>query len=72
MNKSLRDIVRLLYNNGFRLLTVQLRHIYRIDMLELHHKDPFDRMLIAQTLAEGFVLVGCDDVFDRYGVHRLW
>jgi len=32
----------------------------------------FDRMLIAQSLAGGFVLVGCDDVFDRYGIRRLW
>jgi len=72
LHRTLADIVRLLHGNGFRLLTIRLRHIYRLETLEFHHKDPFDRMLIAQSLSGGFVLVGCDDVFDRYGVHREW
>ena len=45
LNRSLREIVRLFYQNGFRLLSVSLKHVYRLDMLEQHHKDPFDRML---------------------------
>ncbi len=36
------------------------------------HKDPFDRMLIAQALLEGLVLVSCEGLFDRFGVQRLW
>ena len=72
LHKSLADIVRSLRGNGFRLLPVRLNHVYRLDTLALHHKDPFDRMLIAQSLAGGFALVGCDEVFDQYGVRRLW
>jgi PIN domain nuclease of toxin-antitoxin system len=72
MNRSFADVIRLLHANGFRLLTIRLRHIRRLNSLELHHKDPFDRMLIAQSLAENFPLVGCDDVFDLYNVQRLW
>jgi PIN domain nuclease of toxin-antitoxin system len=37
-----------------------------------HHKDPFDRMIIAQSLLEGYDLVGRDKIFDRYGVNRIW
>ncbi len=37
-----------------------------------HHRDPFDRMLIAQSLAEGISLVSADPVFDQYGISRLW
>jgi PIN domain nuclease of toxin-antitoxin system len=37
-----------------------------------HHKDPFDRLLIAQAMAEGIPIVGADAVFDRYGVSRVW
>jgi PIN domain nuclease of toxin-antitoxin system len=72
LHRSLADIVRWLRGNGFRLLTINLNHVYRLDTLESHHNDPFDRMLIAQSLAEDFVLVGCDEVFDRYGIRRLW
>ena len=36
------------------------------------HRDPFDRMLIAQALAEGLPLISADDKFDRYGVERIW
>ena len=71
-NRSLRGAARLLRNRGFRLLPVRQKHVFRLDALELHHKDPFDRMLIAQSLAEGFALVGCDEVFDLYDVQRWW
>ena len=70
--RSLGDVVRSLHNNGFRLLTIRLNHVYHLDMLAFHHNDPFDRMLIAQSLADGFTLVGCDEIFDRYDVRRLW
>ena len=72
LHRSLTDIVRLLRSNGFRFLTIHLGHVYRLDTLASHHNDPFDRMLIAQSLASGFVLVSCDEVFDRYGIRRLW
>ena len=71
-NNSLADTALSLRSNGFHFLAIRPDHVYRLDALELHHKDPFDRMLIAQTLASDFVLVGCDEVFDRYGVRRLW
>ena len=72
MNRSFRDVVRLLHANGFRFLTIRLRHFYRLNKLELHHKDPFDRMLIAQSLAENMPLVSNEEVFDLYDVRRLW
>jgi len=36
------------------------------------HRDPFDRMLIAQALAEGIPIISADEKFDRYGVKRVW
>ena len=72
MNRSFRDVVRLLHANGFRFLTIRLRHFYRLNRLELHHKDPFDRMLIAQSLAENVPLVSNEEVFDLYDVQRFW
>jgi PIN domain nuclease of toxin-antitoxin system len=58
--------------NGFEILPVEPRHCGRLVALPFHHKDPFDRLLIAQALAEGVAVVGADAAFDAYGVQRLW
>ena len=57
---------------GFSALPVTINHGERAGNLPLHHNDPFDRMLIAQALAESLTLVSNERLFDRYGVARLW
>ena len=49
-----------------------IAHVLALDTLPAHHKDPFDRLLIAQTQIEGATLVSTDGVFARYGISRLW
>ena len=63
-----REIAR----NNFELLPISLEHAITVEGLPLHHRDPFDRMLIAQAMVEGLTTVGADAVFDQYGVARLW
>ncbi|GBF81377.1 type II toxin-antitoxin system VapC family toxin [Aphanothece sacrum] len=46
--------------------TLQIRH------LPLHHRDPFDRMLIAQAMTRSFILISRDVKFDAYSIERLW
>lgn len=58
--------------NGFILLPIQLAHIATVEGLAFHHRDPFDRLLAAQALAEAIPLVSADQAFDSYGVKRLW
>jgi len=58
--------------NGFGILPVEIRHTALLTTLPMHHRDPFDRLLIAQALAEQIPLVSADPHFDAYGVHRLW
>ena len=58
--------------NGFRLLAVSLEHVGVVAALPFHHRDPFDRLLAAQALAEDVPLVSADPVFPRYGVTRVW
>lgn len=58
--------------NGLKLLPVNPAHIYTLDQLPLHHKDPFDRLLIAQALHEKLPLVSVDKVFAAYPVQILW
>jgi PIN domain nuclease of toxin-antitoxin system len=67
-----RMLVPRLLDEGFRLLPIQVEHCRRIQTLPFHHKDPFDRMLIAQALEEKLEVIGCDEQFDAYGVRRVW
>jgi len=54
------------------ILDLKLRHVFQVHALPLHHRDPFDRMLVAQSLAEGIPVVGRDRELDTYGVDRRW
>lgn len=67
-----RFIQQQLEVNGFGLLPISLEHASRVAALPFHHRDPFDRLLAAQALAEEMPLVSADTVFPRYGVTRLW
>jgi len=60
-----------LRESGFEFLTVTLRHALAVPLLPQHHKDPFDRMLIAQAMEEGLVLITGDRVFTRYAGLRV-
>ncbi len=57
---------------GFSCLSVSFRHAQAAGQLPLLHRDPFDRMLIAQALEEDLVLVSNETMFDSYGVRRVW
>jgi PIN domain nuclease of toxin-antitoxin system len=67
-----RDVGGCIQGEGFLPLPVTVLHGQRAGALPGYHRDPFDRMLIAQALLEECVLVSNDRVFDRYGVSRLW
>lgn len=58
--------------NGIVILPITLAHITQLDQLPWHHKDPFDRLLIAQSQVEAAVLVSQDPVFRRYDCHTVW
>jgi len=58
--------------NGFQLLPIDLDDVARVATLPFHHRDPFDRLLVAQALGEELTLVSADPVFRKYGVKRVW
>ncbi|QLE56557.1 type II toxin-antitoxin system VapC family toxin [Nostoc sp. TCL26-01] len=58
--------------NNLQLLPIELSHIYALDGLPNHHRDPFDRILIAQSIVEKITLLSIDAVFDIYPVQRIW
>ena len=58
--------------NGFKVLAIEPRHTAVLTTLPFHHRDPFDRLIVAQALMESIAVVSCDTVLDAYGVERLW
>lgn len=54
--------------NNFRLLPITLSHIALVELLPFHHRDPFDRLLVAQTRIEGMTLVSRDPTIKAYGI----
>jgi PIN domain nuclease of toxin-antitoxin system len=56
----------------FVVLPVEARHTAALIAMPFHHKDPFDRLLIAQALVENIPIVSVDVALDPYGVTRLW
>jgi len=57
---------------GFHLMVISAAHGIRAGLLPGPHKDPFDRMLIAQSQAENLPIISNESVFEAYGVRRLW
>ena len=66
------DVAGSVASQGFGELTISVADAERAGRLPGPHRDPFDRMLIAQALARDLVIVSIDTAFDRYGVNRLW
>jgi PIN domain nuclease of toxin-antitoxin system len=65
-------VSREVYGNGFEVLAIQANHLDELTKLVFHHKDPFDRLIIAQALAERMLVVTRDEAFGRYPVSLLW
>ena len=66
------DIAGAIAGQGFEELAISVADAERAGRLPGPHRDPFDRMLIAQALSRDLVIVSIDTAFDRYGVNRHW
>jgi len=67
-----QDFEALIAAQGFTELPITVRHARLAGLMEIAHKDPFDRLLIAQAQAEGMVLVSNEVLFDGFAVERVW
>jgi PIN domain nuclease of toxin-antitoxin system len=61
-----------LEQNSIEILPSELEHISVVATLPFHHRDPFDRLLLAQAMVEQLPVVSADTVFDMYAIERLW
>lgn len=58
--------------NEFTILPIEPKHTSLLTTMPLHHKDPFDRLLVAQAKVENMAIISGDEMLDAYGVQRLW
>ncbi len=58
--------------NKFNLLEIKIDHINVVATLPFHHRDPFDRLLIAQSIVEQIPILSADSAFDAYPINRIW
>jgi PIN domain nuclease of toxin-antitoxin system len=73
LSDSLPDILKTQQvENNLQILTINLKHIWSLENLPNHHRDPFDRLLIAQAQTEDMTLVSADGIFELYDVDLLW
>ena len=67
-----RFIMQQISINDFMVLDIKISQITAVTQLPLHHRDPFDRMLIAQAMVENMPIISADTIFDAYPIRRLW
>jgi PIN domain nuclease of toxin-antitoxin system len=65
-------LVKELGENRIEVLPIELDHVLRIETLAVHHRDPFDRILIAQSIEEKLPLITSDPIFERYPIDLIW
>jgi len=66
------QITVFLNNNEIEVLPITFEHIQQLLQLDFHHRDPFDRIIIAQAVSENLTIATKDSIFDKYGVGIIW
>ena len=72
INYPFREVFNQIEENGFEILPIMFGHTLQVSQLEFHHRDPFDRLLIAQAMSEGMTIISKDDNFHSYKTEILW
>jgi PIN domain nuclease of toxin-antitoxin system len=72
LKNDFNQLIGLLEYNNFNLLTIQFKHLQKIINLEVYHRDPFDRLLIAQAISQDFQIVTKDPAFSNYPIKTIW
>jgi PIN domain nuclease of toxin-antitoxin system len=65
-------VIQQIEENGIELLPIKFLHTQQLTALPLHHRDPFDRLIIAQAIAEDMMIISKDENFNYYPVEIVW
>jgi PIN domain nuclease of toxin-antitoxin system len=71
-SKGFKHFLDMVADNGFEILPITFDHALELSTLEFIHRDPFDRLLIAQCISDNLVIVTKDDNIKRYKIKTIW
>jgi len=72
LRKPLPDLKSLIWENGIAILPITIEHTLLVSQLPFYHKDPFDRLLVAQAMSENMTLLSGDEKFKLYPIQIIW
>lgn len=72
IDKDFKEVIKDLTESGIEILPISFEHVLRSSSLPFYHRDPFDRIIIAQSMCEGMKLLSADIIFDQYTHERIW
>jgi PIN domain nuclease of toxin-antitoxin system len=58
--------------HDFVILLISFEHTLELTSMDFHHRNPFDRLLIAQSIIEDLIIISADEIFDKYEIKRIW
>ena len=72
INYPFKEILSQIEENGFEILPIDFEHTLLVSQLEFHHRDPFDRLIVAQSKLEDMKIVTRDKNFQKYNAKVIW
>ena len=73
LQKSLKDFISEdIMGNDIKILNISTPHICNLENLPFYHRDPFDRLIITQSVTESIPVLSSDKIFDLYPIRRIW
>ena len=72
MKSDFTTLPQMIWENGIEMLPIEFRHYAETLTLPFHHKDPFDRIIIAQAIQEKMPVISCDGNFPSYNIDIIW
>ena len=72
LNRPIDKYIDAIRNEGFIILAIQEKDFITVSQLPFHHKDPFDRMIIAQAMNSKLSIISKDEIFKNYGLDVIW
>lgn len=68
----LQQMIEELFVRNIKILPINPSHVLKVETLPFHHKDPFDRIIVAQCLVENLTAISVDEILDEYHVNRVF
>lgn len=66
------NFIDLIYENGFEIIPISIEHTLKVSTLEFIHRDPFDRLIIAQAITDNLTIITKDEHIEKYEVKTVW